>query len=76
MARASCSARSWSPALATTPTTPASAHACRLNLKGVGGGDLPDPSTQVGERQYTYVTAARAAGLFEAGAFAKYQHTK
>ncbi|MFE7394838.1 ElyC/SanA/YdcF family protein [Streptomyces sp. NPDC057582] len=48
----------------------------RLNLQGVGGGDLPDPSTQVGERQYTYVTAARAAGLFEVDDFAKYQHTK
>ncbi|MEV5541866.1 ElyC/SanA/YdcF family protein [Saccharopolyspora shandongensis] len=43
-----------------------------ITVDAAGGGETPDPSSQVGERHYTYVTAARAAGLFELGDFAKY----
>ncbi|SDW46366.1 DUF218 domain-containing protein [Saccharopolyspora shandongensis] len=43
-----------------------------ITVDAAGGGEVPEPSSQVGERRYTYVTAARAAGLFELDDFAKY----
>ncbi|MGW1677490.1 ElyC/SanA/YdcF family protein [Saccharopolyspora sp. NPDC002376] len=43
-----------------------------IAVDAAGGGEVPEPSSQVGERRYTYVTAARAAGLFELDDFAKY----
>ncbi|MCQ6282840.1 ElyC/SanA/YdcF family protein [Bacillus sp. EB600] len=44
-----------------------------IKVDSAGGGEKPDPASQVSERKYTYVTAARAAGLYELNDFAKYE---
>jgi uncharacterized SAM-binding protein YcdF (DUF218 family) len=44
-----------------------------ITVDSAGGGEKPDPASQVSERQYTYITAARAAGLYELDDFAKYE---
>ncbi|GHH99733.1 ElyC/SanA/YdcF family protein [Neobacillus kokaensis] len=44
-----------------------------IKVDSAGGGEKPNPASQVNERKYTYVTAARAGGLYELNDFAKYK---
>lgn len=44
-----------------------------ITVDSAGGGAKPEPSSQVNERKYTYITAARAAGLYELDNFSKYE---
>lgn len=60
------------PRATTTTKALADRYGWKLNIDTAGGGERPNPASQVGERQYTYVTAARAAGLYEKADFAKY----
>ncbi|MFE4538750.1 ElyC/SanA/YdcF family protein [Streptomyces scopuliridis] len=60
------------PRAVTTLKALADRYQWKIKVDAAGGGTAPEPSTQVGERRYTYVTAARAAGLFELDDFAKY----
>ncbi|WP_367618405.1 YdcF family protein [Luteococcus sp.] len=64
------------PRATTTTLALADRYGWELNVDTAGGGERPDPASQVGERQYTYVTAARAAGLYEKDDFAKFTKKK
>ncbi|MCX4447718.1 YdcF family protein [Streptomyces sp. NBC_01789] len=66
------SALSHLPRAVTTLKALARRYRWTMTVDAAGSGENAEPSRQVRERRYTYVTAARAAGLFERDDFAKY----